>query len=76
MIINSLKMAAFGPFSNEIFIDFNKLNDKGIFLLTGPTGVGKTSIFDAISYCLYDSVSGANGIKGKIRSNYADNKTR
>lgn len=76
MIINSLKMAAFGPFSNEIFIDFNKLNDKGIFLLTGPTGVGKTSIFDAISYCLYDSVSGANGIKGKIRSNYADNKTK
>lgn len=53
MKIISLKMQAFGPFKNEEYIDFSKLGDKGIYLISGNTGSGKTSIFDAISFALF-----------------------
>ena len=53
-----LTMQAFGPYKDLTTIDFTKLDDHGIYLLTGPTGAGKTMIFDAIMYALYQTGSG------------------
>ncbi|MFO3667272.1 AAA family ATPase [Anaerococcus kampingiae] len=51
-----LKMRGFLTYKNEIEIDFTKFFDKKIFLISGPTGSGKTTIFDAISFALYGSI--------------------
>lgn len=76
-----LIMSAFGSFVQKETVDFTKLGDKGIFLITGETGAGKTTIFDAIMFALYGSTSGdAGDSKNKndcrdtknIRSDYAD----
>lgn len=53
-----LKISAFGPFKDLVELDFTSLGDSGIYLITGDTGAGKTSIFDAISYALFDDSSG------------------
>lgn len=53
-----LTMQAFGPYATITTIDFTKLNNSGIYLLTGATGSGKTMIFDAIMYALYQTGSG------------------
>lgn len=54
-----LTMSAFGPYSSETTIDFTKFDNDDIFLITGTTGSGKTSIFDAISFALYGKPSGS-----------------
>ena len=46
----NLKMSAFGPYKDEVEIDFQKLGSNNIFLITGDTGAGKTTIFDAVSW--------------------------
>lgn len=72
MKILDLKLQAFGPFLNEQHISFENLNDKGMFLINGPTGTGKTSIFDAIVYALYGQGSGNDRDNGKsLRSDFA-----
>ena len=48
----SVTMSAFGPFCDEVEVRFDKFNN-GIFLITGDTGSGKTTIFDAICFALY-----------------------
>ncbi len=53
MIPISIKMQAFGPYKEKKFIDFKRLNEKGLFLITGNTGAGKTTILDAICVALY-----------------------
>ena len=53
-----LEMQAFGPYRNRETIDFEKLSQSGIFLIKGPTGSGKTTIFDAMTYALYGGSSG------------------
>ncbi len=66
-----LVMSAFGPFADEMTIDFTKLGTSGLYLITGDTGAGKTSIFDAISYALYGAPSGEFRDGKMLRSKYA-----
>lgn len=70
-----LTMSAFGPYSGVEVIDFNKLKDKNIFLITGPTGAGKTTIFDAISFALFGEASGNSRDKDSLRSDFASIET-
>ena len=69
-----LTMQAFGPYANEASVDFSRFEKDGLFLITGDTGAGKTTIFDAICYALYDKTSsGEAGTQSqKLRSKYAD----
>lgn len=67
-----LKFQAFGPFVEEQGIDFSEIANDGLFLITGPTGAGKTSIFDAISFALYGKGSMEEREKTNIRSDFAD----
>ena len=67
----NLKMSAFGPYKNEVEINFKKLGINNIFLITGDTGAGKTTIFDAISYALFNEVSGSNRPITSLRSKFA-----
>lgn len=53
-----LKMQAFGPYVQEQTVDFEKLAHSGMFLIKGPTGSGKTTIFDAMTFALYGGSSG------------------
>lgn len=55
-----LEMAAFGPYMEKTEIDFSAFGDSGLYLITGDTGAGKTTIFDAISYALFGELSGSN----------------
>lgn len=68
-----LVMSAFGPYAHKTEIDFEKLGDSGLFLITGDTGAGKTTIFDAISFALYGEASGGSERRASksFRSDYA-----
>lgn len=67
----TLTMAAFGPFPGRAVIDFAPLQ-QGLFLITGDTGAGKTTVFDAICYALYGRCSGTTRSEGSLRSDFAD----
>ena len=69
-----LTMSAFGSYAGLTEIDFGKLGEKGIYLICGDTGSGKTTIFDAISFALYGEASGDVRKAGMFRSLYADSK--
>lgn len=68
----SIEISAFGPYKDSVLIDFTKVGESGIFLITGDTGAGKTTIFDAIVFALYGSVSGSNRQVATVRSDFAD----
>jgi len=70
-----LTLSAFGPYAGKIEFDFDKLGTGGLYLITGDTGAGKTTIFDAITYALYGDPSGNNREVSMFRSKYADIKT-
>ena len=72
----SLKMSAFGPYKDEVYIDFTKFDGNGIFLITGDTGSGKTTIFDAICFALYGVASGSNRNKNSFRSDFSSNERK
>lgn len=69
-----LTMSAFGSYAGVQNIDFTKIHS-GIFLITGDTGAGKTTIFDAIMYALYDRTSGGRRDGNMMRSQYAAEDT-
>jgi len=72
MKILRLRVAGFGPYKSEQIVDFEAFDDDGIFLITGKTGAGKSSILDAICYALYGSVPRYKDSKAKLRSDHAD----
>ena len=66
-----LIISAFGPYAGKETLDLDKLGENGLYLITGTTGAGKTSIFDAITYALYDRPSGDIRDDSMLRSKYA-----
>jgi len=66
-----LTLSAFGPFAGTQEVDFGRLEDSGIFLVTGETGAGKTTLFDAICFALYGNASGESRKPGTFKSHHA-----
>ena len=66
-----LEICAFCSYPDKTVIDFEKLGKNGLYLITGNTGAGKTTIFDAIVFALYGESSGGTRNKDSLRSKYA-----
>ncbi|GAA1141201.1 SMC family ATPase [Nocardioides aquiterrae] len=71
MRLHHLEITAFGPFADPVRVDFDHLSDAGLFLLSGPTGAGKTSVLDAVCFALYGDVPGDRSTAKRLRSDQA-----
>lgn len=71
-----LTISGWGPYKEVCQIDFTAFEGKGLFLITGATGAGKTTIFDAVCFALYGDVSGEMREKNTVRSDFADADTK
>src|SRR3954447_23722534 len=71
MRLHRLTLTAFGPFAATEKVDFDALAAGGLFLFTGATGAGKTSILDAVCFALYRQVPGSRGGSRTLRSDHA-----
>lgn len=72
MRLHQLEVTAFGPFADTIRVDFDALSDAGLFLLSGPTGAGKSSVLDAVCFALYGDVPGDRSTAKRLRCDQAD----
>ena len=72
MRLHQLSITAFGPFVETVDVDFDELAAAGVFLLTGDTGAGKTSVLDAVCFALYGEVPGDRHDARHLRSDHAD----
>lgn len=66
-----LTLSAWGPYEKKAVIPFSKLNTQGLFLISGPTGSGKTTLFDGIVFALYGKMSGEIRERESVRSDFA-----
>ncbi|MET3963801.1 exonuclease SbcC [Marmoricola sp. OAE513] len=71
MRLHHLSVTAFGPFAGTVEVDFDELSSAGLFLLTGATGAGKTSVLDAVCFALYGQVPGDRAGAKHLRSDHA-----
>ncbi|MDK2809118.1 MAG: repair protein SbcC/Rad50 [Clostridiales bacterium] len=71
MKLLTLTICGWGPYPGRQMVDFTSLKEGSMFLITGPTGCGKTTIFDAITFAIYGMVSGKTRDKASIRSDFA-----
>jgi exonuclease SbcC len=71
MRVHHLSVTAFGPFVDAAEVDFDTLSDAGLFLLSGATGAGKSSVLDAVCFALYGAVPGDRQDAGRLRSDQA-----
>jgi DNA repair protein SbcC/Rad50 len=71
MRLHRLRMTALGPYATEQVIDFDRLAHGGLFLLEGPTGAGKSTVLDAVTFALYGGLAGADSADDRLRSHFA-----
>jgi len=71
MRLHRLEITAFGPFAETAEVDFDALSESGLFLLSGATGAGKTSVLDAVCFALYGAVPGERNDAKRLRSDQA-----
>ncbi|MCR5671399.1 MAG: SMC family ATPase [Butyrivibrio sp.] len=71
----NLVISAFGPYAGRVEIPMSEFGDSGLYLITGDTGAGKTTVFDAICFALFGKASGANREASMFRSKYAEAST-
>src|SRR2546429_4455082 len=71
MRLHRLRLTAFGPYAAEQVVDFDRLAHGGLFLLEGPTGAGKTTILDAVTFALYGGLAGEDSADDRLRSHFA-----
>lgn len=74
MIPIELELEAFGPYAECTQISFEQFEENGLFLICGDTGSGKTTIFDAIAFALYDTASGETRKMETLHSDYVETK--
>ena len=70
-----LTMSAFGPYAGKVVLDMNMLGSEGLYLITGDTGAGKTTIYDGVAFALYGDASGSNREPKMLRCKYAEPET-